>query len=472
MGVGVQGASGKSDLEADVVVVGGGVAGHVAALAAVETGSDVILCEKQERTGGSSVLSGGFFAFAGTQLQQQKRVDDTPELFYGDLVKSGGGFAREPLLRAYADGQLEFYRWLERHGVTFAVLEHHSGQSVPRSHRTDMPAMVARLAELGHDSGRVKYRRGTQVRSIERTGAGGAVSGLVAEAGGHTLRLRARKGIVLCTGGFSRSREMLSIFAPDVAKALLHGGEGSTGDGLKMAWKLGAGFRDMGFIKSTFGTHVDTPSERHELLLAFYMGAIVVNTEGRRFADESISYKSLGDACLKQPGGRGFQVFDQGIMNKSQKGVPLHDLQEPLARGLLIQADSLEELADRCGINGEVLRATVAKYNADVEAGRDSQFGRDGLCNHVGMMIPIKQPPFYAYPSVCFVTTTYCGLAVNERAEVLDVDGDVLPGLYAAGEVTGGFHGADYLTGTALGKAAFFGRVAGREAAARSAPAS
>jgi fumarate reductase flavoprotein subunit len=232
-----------------------------------------------------------------------------------------------------------------------------------------------------------------------------------------------------------------------------------------MAWAIGAGMRDMGQIKGTFGTHPDTGPERHTIMLAFYLGAIIVNQAGRRFIDESVSYKLLGDACLQQPGHLAFQVLDQTVMDATTPGVPLFDFAPAVAAGTLLQADSLAGLAAACGIDAAALEDTVARYNAGIAAGREPEFGRDGLCNHTGAMIPIAKPPFYAYPSTSTVLATYCGLATTPRAEVLDVFGAPIPGLFAAGEVVGGFHGAAYMTGSSLGKAAFFGGVAGRMAA-------
>lgn len=451
----------------DVIVIGAGLAGHCAALAAAEAGAEVLLLEKQTKTGGSTALSGGFFAFAGTPHQEAAGLSDNPARLLADLRHVGGGVADNALIGAYAEGQGALREWLEGHGARFGDLELSAGQSIARSHRTDPDNLLGLLAAALTATGRGRIVTAATARRLLRSGTDGAVEGVEIEHASRTCAVTATRGVVLTTGGFSRSEELLASFAPQQAAALRIGGAGNTGDGLRMAWRLGAGFRDMGQIKGTFGTHPETGPDRHEVLLAFYVGAIIVNQQGRRFIDESLPYKIIGEAGLKQPGGRGYQIWDKGIMAASQPGVPLFDFQPALVRGLLLEAPSLDELADRCGLDRAELAQTVARYNAGVAAGRDPEFGRDGLCSHAGTMRPIAEPPFYAYPSTTVVLSTYCGLTIAPDGAVQDVFGVPIAGLYAAGEVTGGFHGEAYMTGSALGKAAYFGRVAGQVAALR-----
>lgn len=452
---------------ADVVVVGAGLAGHCAALAAAEAGAEVLLLEKQPSTGGSTVLSGGFFAFAGTPNQERAGLSDDPERLLADLRNVGGGAADESLIGAYAEGQSALREWLERHGARFGDLELSAGQSVARSHRVDPNDLLALLAGALRKTGRGRIVTGAAAKRLSRAAGDGLVTGVDVEHGGRTSHVAAARGVVLATGGFSRSEELLASFAPQQAAALRVGGAGNTGDGLRMAWRLGAGFRDMGQIKGTFGTHPETGPDKHEVLLAFYVGAIIVNQQGRRFVDESLPYKIIGEAGLKQPSGRGYQIWDAGIMAASQPGVPLFDFEPALERGLLLQAASLDELADRCGLDRAALALTVERYNAGVAAGRDAEFGRDGLCSHAGAMRPILKSPFYAYPSTTVVLSTYCGLTIAADGAVQDVFGEPIAGLYAAGEIIGGFHGEAYMTGSALGKAAYFGLCAGKAAALR-----
>jgi fumarate reductase flavoprotein subunit len=450
----------------DVIVVGGGLAGHCAAAAASEQGATVLLLEKEQATGGSTALSGGFFAFANTPLQRERGIADSPDRLFADLRTVGGDVNDRALLRAYVDLQLELHDWLVELGVTFPALELSAGQSVPRSHQTDIGRVLELIQARALATGTVTLRIGVGTRRLLRDGNEGRVTGVLTD--GRTIA--ARGGVVLATGGFSRSEKLLREFAPNQQRALRMGGSGNVGDGLRMAWRLGAGLRDMHSIKGTFGTHPQSGSERHEILLAFYMGAIIVNRLGRRFVDESSAYKLLGDACLEQPGATAYQILDQKILDRSDPNVPLFNLAPAVKRGLMLSADTLEGLAVQCGIEAETLVETLQRYNAGVDAGRDADFGRDGLCNHGGALLRIDQPPFYAYPSTSVVLATYCGLTVTPEAEVLDVFAERIEGLYAAGEIIGGFHGTGYMTGTSLGKAALFGRIAGSNAARRAAP--
>ncbi|WP_216699107.1 FAD-dependent oxidoreductase [Arthrobacter sp. I3] len=448
----------------DLVVIGSGIAGQAAATSAAEAGLSVVLLEKTERLGGSSAMSGGFFAFSGTDEQAAEGIHDTAELFLADMVTAGGGASDRALLEAYLDHQTETYTWLKGQGVVFRALEISSGQSAPRSHNSVITEVLATLhrnfTALGGEI-RLNHRATRLVR--EDSGRVGAV--VVHSPEGESL-FRARGGIVLATGGFSRSTDLLRTFAPDQLAAIPYGGKGNTGDGLKMAWKLGAGMADMAYVTATYGSHPETGEEFHELLTAYYMGAIVVNTAGKRFMDESQSYKVLGREVLKQAEGLGFQIFDAKIRAKSHPGIPLNDIDMLENIGHVHQADSLEELAAIAGIDAAGLAESVSRYNAAIAGGEADEAGRTHLCNGVGELLPLDQPPFYAYPAKSLMTTTYCGITINTEAQVVDIDGDVIDGLYAIGEVTGGFHGAAYMTGTSLGKGAVFGRIVAQHAGA------
>lgn len=446
---------------ADVVVVGGGLAGVCASITAAEHGADVLLLERQPELGGSTVLSGGFFALAGTPMQHELGIADSAETLYDDLRETGGYENDEALVHTYATAQSDLYAWLTGHGVTFNAVELSAGQSVARSHQTYTPELIRLLSEHATRDRGVRIVTDAQVVRLLRDGR---VTGVRVDIGGTEHDVTARRGVVLASGGFSRSEELLRTFAPRQARAMRIGGAGNTGTGLRMAWALGADVRDMGHVKGTFGTHPSATTERHELLLAFYLGAVIVNKAGQRFVDESLDYKTLGDACLDQPDALCYQVFDQTVLDRSTPGVPLFDLPALHQRGLVVSAASWPELGDAVGIDGAALADTVERYNRALGTGTDP-FGRDGLCNHAGELVPLRRPPFYAFPSTSAVIATYCGLRITPDAEVVDVFDERIEGLYAAGEITGGFHGVAYQTGSSLGKAAVFGRIAGERAA-------
>ena len=451
-------------IDTQLLVIGGGLAGFAAALEAAEAGASVLLIEKQGEIGGSSAMSGGCLAFAGTDMQREQGIADNGELLFKDLREVGQMENDEALVRAYVDNQLATYEWLRARGVNFLpALEASSGQSVPRVHNVDPADMVRALATRCEASGRVKVMLNTAAERLLVNESSGRVEGAEVRGAEGAFDIRARADVILASGGFCRNAELVHRFAPQYDHAFFIGGAGNVGDGLKMAWKLGADLRDMAYIKGTYGKHPVDETNNHSLL-AVYKGAIAVNQEGRRYVDESLSYKLLGDACMQQSDGSTYQIFDQPIFDSGDNRVRILDIERRMEEGLMYKADSLEALAQMLEMPAGVLCGTVDDYNAGVDAGHDAAFGRRALVHKHGKLRRIEQGPFYAYPSTAAVFGTYCGLAIDAGMHVLDVYGERIPGLLAAGEVVGGFHGGAYMTGSALGKAAIFGRIAARTA--------
>ncbi|MEV1176630.1 flavocytochrome c [Nonomuraea sp. NPDC049784] len=451
----------------DLVVIGSGIAGQTAATSAAESGHDVVLLEKTGTLGGSSAMSGGWFAFSGTQEQAAEGIEDSAELFLRDMLELGKHLNDRSLLEAYLACQEDTYRWLKDHGVVFREVELSSGQSARRSHNSAIKEVLATLHQAFTAAGgqtRLSHRAVRLVRDDS-----GRVTGVETDTPQGRALFRGRAGVVLATGGFSRGTDLLKTFAPEQLAAIPYGGTGNTGDGLKMAWRLGAGMADMSFVSGTYGSHPETGEEFHELLTAYYMGAIIVNRRGRRFVDESRDYKTLGRVVLDQPEGLGFQIFDAKVRAKSHRGIPLKDVDTLEDIGHVFKAGTLHELAELAGIDPAGLADTVERYNAVAAGEQADEMGRTSLCNGVGDLLPIDEAPFYAYPAKSLMTTTYCGITINPHGQALDVDGEVIDGLYAVGEVTGGFHGAAYMTGTSLGKGTVFGRIVARHAATPSA---
>jgi fumarate reductase flavoprotein subunit len=452
----------------DVLVIGAGLSGYCAAIEAARQGAHVLLMEKQAAVGGSTIMSGGSFAFAGTDEQRDAGLADTAQTLEADLLKVGNHANDAALVRAYAANQADTYRWLKNIGVHFGTVFVAGGQSVPRSIRAEPAKLMQALGTAARHTQKVELVLDCRALRLIRNPATREVRGArVARADGVEQTVHARRGVVLASGGFSRSEELLALFAPAQRHAQRMGGAGNAGDGLLMAWALGGGMRDMGFIKGTFGSHPSATPETYKPLLAIYRGAIAVNRQGKRFVNEAISYKTIGDACLKQDGAMAYQVFDQGVFDRSEADVPAFDIRHAYDHDRVARADTLEALARRIGVDAVALRHTVEKYNCDAAAGRDTEFGRAGLSNEdFGQLRRIDTPPYYAYPCTSVVLATYCGLAVDGDMRVLDVFGQPIERLYAAGEVVGGLHGAAYMSGSGNGKAAIFGRLAGRAAGA------
>lgn len=448
----------KWDAEADVVAVGAGGAGWAAAVQATSQGKSVIVLEKMPVMGGSSAICGGALAFAGTDMQEKENIKDSKELLYKDFMTVGENVNVSHLVQAYVDNQLETYQWLKDSGVKFLKVGVASGQSVPRSHYVVPGDLLKIISDIAKAKG-AKLMTGTAGARLVVDEKTGKVRGVEALRKGKKVYYGAKRGVLLSSGGFSLNKEILSKFVPSMANAKAMVGRGSDGDGLKMAWALGADIMDMPYIKATFGFDLEAQTIKNDFALFFYNGAIIVNKDGKRFVDESKSYKLVGDAALVQKGAMGYQIFDSKVKDSAVKD-PLARFKGLEGRGRIQSASTLKELAGKIGVPADSFEATVLEYNANVERGADPQFGRASLVAAFGKPVKIDQPPYYSFASTAYILGTYGGILTDAKAQVLDIFGNPIPGLYAAGEIIGGIHGAAYMTGTAFGKALIFGRLA------------
>ncbi|MDD5170210.1 MAG: flavocytochrome c [Syntrophales bacterium] len=450
------------DAEVDVIVVGAGSAGFAAAIEAAQGGAKVVLLEKTPVVGGSSTLCGGALAFAGTDLQAEKNVKDSNELLKGDLLKVGENLNDPVQLQAYLDNQLDTYYWLKKIGVKFVQLSIASGMSVPRAHQVIPPDVIKVLGDTAKARGVTPLMQVSASRLImdEKTGR---IRGVLVERRGKKLNYGARKGVILTSGGFSLNRDLLAKFVPPMAKARAMVGLGCQGDGLKMAWAYGADLVDMPYIKSTFGYHPQCTSTKQRAHV-YYRGAIIINKEGKRFVNESISYKLLGDAALMQKDAVAYSLWDAKV-REAARGDALSPVIELEKQGLVFQGQTVEELAAKIGVPPQVLAETVKNYNSSIDLGSDA-FGRKTLTSGFGKPTKIENPPYYAFLSTGVILGTYGGIRIDGKARVLDIFGEPIPGLFAAGEITGGLHGGAYMTGSAFGKAIIFGRIAGKNVGA------
>ena len=227
-----------------------------------------------------------------------------------------------------------------------------------------------------------------------------------------------------------------------------------------MAQEFGAGLRDMAYIQPTYG-YLPFPQSSRDKTSAFYAGGIIVNCAGRRFVDESLSYKTIGELALQQAGGKTFIVFDDIVrrqaLTKDPRERQYFGEKGKVNRGFA--ADSIRALAQKAGIDADVLEQTVRLYNKTAPQGKDV-LGRQTLTYTYGKPLPLTEPPFVAIETSAALLTTYCGIHVDPQMHVINVFGERINGLYAAGEVTGGVHGASSVSGTGFAKAFAMGRIA------------
>ena len=450
----------KWNMDADVIVLGAGGGGLMAAVEAATAKAKVILLESMPTIGGSTVICGGSLVFAGTDFQREKGVsNDSNELLYKDFMEAGRHRNLPGMVKVYVDNQLDTYERLKQLGVKFYGLIIAEG-SVPRIHRMKPPELIGALKKEADRLG-VQTMLETPATKLIRNPAG-RIIGVKAKRADKEIAIRARKGVVVATGGFSNNPEMLENFRINFSKVRSMAGPGSKGDGIKMLWHEGAYMVDLPSIKATFS--VGAKSKPGELMWGFMnrQGAIIVNKLGKRFVDESMGHKEIPDYVVSQPDGVAYLVFDSKIAPAAaaSRGNTMQDLEKWMVKG-----ETIEAVAKAAGIPEQTLKETVERYNNSIESGKDAEFGRKALSGAIGKPVKIQEPPFYVFEGISVILGTYCGALTNNHAQVLDVYGQVIPGLYAAGEVLGGVHGDGYIGGTAAGKALIFGRLAGGYAA-------
>ena len=454
--------TGEIPQSADVVILGAGIAGHCAALAAAEAGAQVLLLEKASQPGGSSAMAGGGFVFVGTDLQKQAGYDEDAEYLRKGLFETGKNRNNPVLVDAFVRNQHEAYAFLVQHGAKFKlgqidrlILETGTGRVITNLH----------MAARAHPN--IIFASKCAAMKLGRDPDSRRVTDVTVAFGDEIMTIAARRAVVLATGGFSRSRELLGVFAPELLDAVKHGGVANTGDGIMMACDLGAGLADLGYVSGSFGgairnyPHgVQGADEVPPLLFSFVAGGIMVNAEGKRFVNEGQTYKALGNAGMAQTGGIAFQIFDNKVLATAIEDSSVNNYQEGIVGGYIRTADTIADLAACMQLDPVALEQTIERYNADVRNGIDSEFGR------TSNLLTVDTAPFCIAASANALTTTYGGITTNGDMAVVDWMGEPISGLFAAGEVVGGFHGAGYFSGTSLSSSSTFGMLAGRAAAA------
>jgi fumarate reductase flavoprotein subunit len=412
-------------------------------------------------------MAGGIFLFTGTDLQKAAGEADSLQALRQDLLEAGGHRNNPELVDLFVQNQLATYEFLRDHGVKFQLAP--SKPPAPaRSHHTGTGRSTAALHQAALGNPRIRFFVNAAGARLCRSPETGRVDGSVVTYNGREIKIDVSRAVVLASGGFSRSSKLLQAYAPELVDAVKHGGIANTG-GLIMATALGAGHADLGYVSGSFGgairnypNVVRNDDEIPPLLFAFNSGAIIVNKNGVRFANEAQSCKVLSGICMTQPDGLGFQIFDEKVMGGSLAGTSVNNFKEALTDGYIQTAGSIGELAKLMGIDPTALEVTIARYNKDAVGGLDSQFGRKAAS---GALMRIDTPPYYIAATGNVITSTYGGLTANADMAVLDLFGEPIAGLFAAGELVGGFHGASYLSASALPKAAISGLRAGKSAA-------
>lgn len=446
------------DLETDVVVVGGGGCGLMAAFAAARRGVAVLLLEKDSRLGCNTDLASGSIAAAGTRFQRAHGIHNTPEEMVEDILRKNHGRAnREIVLTLCRSAVRVVDLFVDEIGLPLELntVGGRAGQSALCLHNP-----VGRSGAPLTQSLRTALGRFANVTIADRTpGAGlvtderGTVTGVRAGAQGEQ-RIGARK-VILATDGFGANKAMLRTYIPEMAEVEYIGAQGNTGDGIRWAMALGAavdymsGYQGHGYVCPGYGTRLMPEMP--------FLGAIIVNAEGERFDREDQGYSELARVVLQQPRGMAICIFDQRVHDTL---AATSHFKDSVAAGAVRRGESLDALAQAFRLEPGRLRATFDAYYEGVRLDRD-RFGRKAFG------APLA-PPYYGATITGALAHTQGGVVVDVHARVLRTDGSIIPNLYAGGGTAAGVSGDGpdgYLSGNGLLTAFGFGLIAGEHAA-------
>lgn len=450
-----------TEYETDVIIVGGGGAGLAAAAAASQEGAEVIVLEKMSILGGNTLLSGGVYNAVHPEKQQAEGIEDSEDLFFQHTYEGGDKQGKSELVKILVENATDDYHWLESIGVDFEPGVHQAlGAMWARSHGTTGDAgssFINAFKNTAEENG-AKFMLNTEVTDLKLED--GKVVGVKAvDKEGNELTLKSRKGVVIATGGFSSNVELRSKYNSALGPELPSTNQpGSTGDGIIMAEKAAANLIQMDYIQlNPFGD-----PDNGSLLGCLFPSVeemIYVNLDGKRFIDEGQRRDKIIEALLEQPESTMFIISDSKCLPENGISLFGEKVDVLFEKEKLIKADTIEELAEKIDIDPETLVKTIEDFNKSVDSQVDEEFGRTYLS------LKLDQAPFIANKRVPTVHHTMGGLDIDESTRVLDKDGQPIPGLYAAGEVCGGIHGANRLGGNAITDIVVFGRLAGQSAA-------
>ncbi len=460
--------------DTEVAIVGGGGAGLVAAAAALEAGGKVVIIEKLGYLGGSTVVSGGGYNAVDPERQNRQGIEDSVEKFFEDTMRGGHETNDPELVRILTSQALEGMHWMEGKGLGFgAKVNTIVGGLYPRGHSAvggGFGYVNALKRFIASYPDRVTVLTDTTAKKLVKD-ASGRVVGVEAEHDGKKLVVNAAKGVVITTGGFAANVELRQKVNTGVWKELVldakipstNNFKASQGEGLKLAEDAGAALINLSDIQLHPGGAPKTgimsswPSGRNRIFL---------NNAGERFVNEDAARDTLCKAIFAEGG-------EYWILSNHVKYPSLTTLSKLLTVGEMIElgqaysGETLDELAKKTGMDPAKLKASVEGYNAVVTGKvEEDEFGFKRATSDDQ---PMTEGPYYATPMVPAVHHTMGGIRIDGEARVLDAAGKVIPGLWAAGEVTGGVHGANRVGGNGIADVVVFGRIAGTNAAEASA---
>ena len=442
----------EKTLDTDIVIIGAGGAGMAAAIMAQQAGQQFVILEKMPYVGGNTTKATGGMNAAETHYQKEQGIEDSVALFAADTMKGGHDINDPALVETLASKSAEAIDWLDTIGAELPKISFSGGASTNRIHAPADGSAVgnflvdkfsAKLKELGVDI--MLNTKATQLIMQD-----GKVAGVKAEGADANYTINC-KAVILATGGFGANLDMIASFRPDLQGTVTTNAPGATGDGIVMAQEVGAALVDIEQIQ----LH-PTVEQTTSMLITESVrgdGAILVNQGGKRFTNELLTRDAVSAAELEQEGCYAYIIFDQHLRDN------LKAIEKYVTNGLTKQADTIEGLAEQLNIDPATLAQTLADWNEAVKNKNDTAFGRT-----TGMENDLSTAPYYAIQVAPGIHHTMGGVKINTAAEVISTEGEVIPGLFAAGEVTGGVHGGNRLGGNAVADIVIFGRIAAQSA--------
>lgn len=469
------------DEATELIIMGGGGAGLVAAIVAREAGTEVVVIEKADILGGTTALSGGQVQASGTSTQMGAVSGDTPEKHAEYWMQASEGVADPEIVQLLAEEAPNSIKFMEDHGLQYA-----SVYGVSHMPQVDDELMVPRI-HIPAGSEDDNLQGGAAHVDVLKTSAEdletdirmeSTVDGLVvddedgvvgvrATIGGEPRHIRATKGVIIAAGGFDHSKDMSHTFSPqqlwELETGVCYCTPTNVGEGIQLGMAAGADLASglsgtIGYPAAVMGTNEN-------------INGLWVNRYGQRFVAEDSHYAHKMRKIYSQQGEMAYAIFDQETSELGGEtlgglfGNWSSDLSEEIASGKITKADTLADLADAIGVHAGQLESTVSTWNDEMANG-----GEDTLFDRQVALRPLGDGPYYAVRITSVNLGSCGGLRINTNAQVLDTEGEPIQGLYAAGMAAGGFIGTFYPgSGTAIMSTIVLGRMAGAHAAANSA---
>ena len=436
----------------DVIIIGSGGAGLTAAIQAHELGLSPVILEKMDKLGGNTTRASSGMNAAETSVQLDHKIVDSFEEFYNETYVGGGKQNNTELLKFFTEHGALAIDWLAQHDIKLNDLTISGGMKTMRTHRPSTLAPIGGylVTELLKWIAKDEIPVFDNIKVTDLLLEDGHIAGVKADAA-KEVQIKA-PSVILATGGFGAGKDLLAKYRSDLLNLRTTNQPGATGDGLKLAEKIGAKLVDMDQVQVHPTVQQDTP---HAFLIGEAVrgeGAILVNNAGQRFVNELDTRKNVTKAIDDLGGTGAYLILDRDIRNRV-KAIEFYD-----HVGLVTTGQTIAELAAEINVNADKLEQTVSKWDQAVKNHNDTDFGRT-----TGMERDISDGPFYAIHIAPAVHYTMGGVAVNHQTQVLNEAGKAIAGLFAAGEVVGGLHGNNRIGGNSIAETVVFGRQAGQQ---------